>query len=91
MESILQLDGAKTVQQITSLEGATPTNATPTAGAASNSLSRVSLSPVEGVQGSGVGGADVTLRDQAVSGSISRVTHSDLDTLASQAAGVAER
>lgn len=87
MEAILQLDGAKTVQQITSLEGGT---ATPP--------SNHSSAPQEpgpgsgGVRGAGAedpavsnGVGEVRVGDQTVSA----VSSSDLDSLASKAAGVA--
>lgn len=95
MEAILQLDGAKTVQQITSLESHTPSMVTPSSATA---LDRDA--PSSGVKGSqdassgvsGVSGVSgLVPGDQVVSGLLPRTTGSYLDSLASQAAGVGQR
>ncbi len=107
MEAILQLDGAKTVQQITSLESATPTSATPTgatptsASVSADSSKVVPKSAMGRVNGSEMAsGSEVgVVRASAsggqvvsgVSGSLASVSGSDLDLMACQAAGVAGR
>ncbi len=95
MEAILQLDGAKTVQQITSLESHTPsttTSAMPTSATDSGSVDRTPAEPcAENSQAASSGVSESMLRDQAVSAPFTRVTGSDLDSLASQTAGVGGR
>ena len=104
MEAIVQLDGAKTVQQITSLEGhtpATPSAATPSSDTGSSSRNEATAESLQSdrvkdsqdASGGVSGVSDPALRDQVTSGSgpFTRVTDSDLNSLARQAAGVGDR
>lgn len=90
MEAILQLDGAKTVQQITSLEGATtPAVSTGTSDPNSARDTNESVSShVKNGQTASSGVRKSALSDQDPSLAVS---DSDLDSLASKAAGVAKR
>lgn len=93
MEAILQLDGAKTVQQITSLESHTPSIATPSSATETSSMGRNAEASLSSGQLSDVKDpqSPPSSAVQGDSGLLPRVTGSDLDTLASQAAGVGER
>ena len=95
MEAILQLDGAKTVQQITSLESHTPSLATPSSATETSSLGRNAEASQSSGQPSGVNDSQSSSSGvsavQGDPGLLPRVTGSDLDSLASQAAGVGER
>lgn len=86
MEAILQLDGARTVQQITSLESATPTTSTTvtdskalaSSGADSKSSNHVSDSKNKSADGI-----------KAVPKASMSISNPDLDTLANQRVGAA--
>ena len=100
MEAILQLDGTKTVQQITSLESHTPTMPTPSSSTeedakVSEGNKRESLvgaqersrGPVADSRDEIAPGPQMQVSDQAQM----QVSDSDLDSLASKAAGLGQR
>ena len=87
MEAILQLDGAKTVQQITSLESATspPPPLRPPEPPDSASVDGIrSRTESGGIRSQESG-------DQTVSSSLTSISNPDLDSLANQTVGSAER
>ena len=87
MEAILQLDGAKTVQQITSLEG----GATPTSLSAGSAHGGDMKPDSDGIRGSQTasGGVSGVKESELSNQAVAAVSSSDLDSLASKAAGVA--
>ena len=98
MEAILQLDGAKTVQQITSLEVTLPSSskATPSSSTATPNSSLVNRTDIHSesdqvnsqTESDSVRNQSST--DQTISGSLTSISNPDLDLLASQTAGVAD-
>ena len=91
MEAILQLDGAKTVHQITSLETASPLVVTESysSSSANQQNSQLKSNHAKNSQAESNSVSDVTDQDSSDKGV--SISHPDLDLLASQTAGVANR